>query len=106
MRTYNDVTKRPASWGHMAIRHILIPMVPGVFFIFSAIASVVYEASYDYYYDYYTATDFSTGLSVIAWLAWLGFNITDLVMLANSPRKQGLKDKLAKTVVLDETYRL
>ncbi len=105
MRVYATTTGRPATWGHMAIRNILIPLVPSLLFVFAGIASLVYEGSYDYYYDYYTATDYSTALNILSWFVWAVLKIVDLVMISNSPTMQGIKDKLAKTVVLDESFR-
>lgn len=99
MRTYGTVLARPATWGHMAVRQFLIPQALSVVFIPYWIAMASYDP-----YSYYS-TDYSAVFSLLANLAYLGFYIAELVVMLNSPLRQRITDKWAKTVILDESYR-
>jgi hypothetical protein len=79
MQVYSRDTKRPASWGHMAIRQFLIPMtyyVPGMLL---GIASG------------------ARGLVLVGWCIILG----DAITLLASQNNFRLTDMWAKTVVLN-----
>lgn len=105
MRVYSTQTSRPATWGNMFIRDFLIPFSAFLLFIPAYIALFSYEDSYSYYYGDYTGTNYAPLFFVLAFIVIIAYVITDLIMFFNSPTKQSLKDKLAKTVVLDESYR-
>ena len=101
MKTYGTVLARPASWGHMAIRNFLIPLVVSIAYIPFYISLLSFYSDYSYY---------GYGNPYDAWY-WIGnlvslaFYITSLVMFLNSSTNQSLQDRLAKTVVLDESVR-
>jgi uncharacterized RDD family membrane protein YckC len=99
MKTYGTVLARPASWGHMAIRNFLIPLVVSITYIPFYIA---FLASYDSYYGYSGEAD---ALQWIGNLVSFAFYLTSFVMFLNSSTNQTLQDRFAKTVVLDESVR-
>jgi uncharacterized RDD family membrane protein YckC len=84
MRTYATTTNRPATWGHMAIRSLLIPLVFGAVYLLLWFASL-YDA----------IGPFLTLIIVV----------TELILFFTSPINQRLTDRWAKTVILDETPR-
>jgi hypothetical protein len=98
MRTYGTVLARPANWGHMAIRNFLIPVTVSIAYVPFYISLL----SYDSYYGYGSPYDIWYWIGNFVLLA---FYVTSLVMFLNSSTNQTLQDKLAKTVVLDESYR-
>jgi len=102
MRVYGTTTNRPATWGHMAIRTILIPWV----------ASFVYLpywfTALNYGFLGYALTDpfyYMNGWYAFGTLASIAIFIVDLVLFFTSPLNQRISDRWAKTVVLDETPR-
>ena len=102
MRVYATTTNRPATWGHMAIRTILIPWL----------ASFVYLPFYfnaiNYGYFTYALTDpfyYADGWYAFGSLLSLAIFVVDLVLFFSSPLNQRISDRWAKTVVLDETPR-
>ena len=99
MKTYGTVLARPASWGHMAIRNFLIPLVVSITYIPFYIA---FLASYDSYYGYSGEAD---ALQWIGNLVSFAFYLTSFVMFLNSSTNQTLQDRFAKTVILDESVR-
>ncbi len=99
LRTYGTVHSRPATWGHMAVRQLLIPLT----YYLVVIPVWIADASYDPY-SYYS-TDYTVIAGVFALIAYVGIFILELITLSNSPIRQRLTDKWAKTVVLDESYR-
>jgi uncharacterized RDD family membrane protein YckC len=103
-RVYNATTGRPASWGLMALRQFLIPMIPSAIIWIGLIVGAAYSP-YDYYGDYNYSTNYGPMISGIGYLLSFAFYLTDFIMMVNSPLKQGLRDRMAKTVVLDETVR-
>jgi len=98
MRTYGTVLARPASWGHMAIRNFLIPLVVSIAYIPFYIGAATYDPYYGYGGDYYA-------LQWIGNLVSFAFYVTSFVMFLNSSTNQTLPDRFAKTVVLDESVR-
>ena len=99
MTTYNTVTKRPATWGHMAIRQILIPLSLYMLFIPALIASANYQPYYDYYdYGFQSYALLAFGALFLVAAAY----ITELVFMLVSQTNQGLRDRWVKTVILDE----
>ena len=102
MKVYATTTNRPATWGHMAIRTILIPWV----------ASFVYLPYWFTLINYgafrYALTDpfvYGGGWYAFGSLLYLGIFILDVVLFFNSPMNQRISDRWAKTVVIDETPR-
>jgi uncharacterized RDD family membrane protein YckC len=96
MKVYGSMTNRPATWGHMAIRTILIP----------------WTGSFVYLPYWFTAindgylTDplyFVNGWYLFGTLITIAIFITDLVLFFSSPHNQRISDRWAKTVVLDVT---
>ena len=109
MKVYGTTTNRPATWGHMAIRTILIPWV----------ASFVYLPfwlnAFNYGYLTYALTapfayvndPFAYGSNWYVIGSFLSFAIfvVDLILFFTSPLNQRISDRWAKTVVLDENQR-
>lgn len=100
MRVYATTTNRPATWGHMAIRTILIPWV-GSFVYLPYWFSVINYG----YLSYALANPFGYAGGLYAFGSFLSFGIfvLDLVLFFSSPLNQRISDRWAKTVVLDET---
>ena len=102
MKVYGTTTNRPASWGHMAIRTILIPWV----------ASFVYLpfwfTALNYGYLGSALTDpfyYMNSWYVIGSFLSFAIFVADLIIFFSSPLNQRISDRWAKTVVLDETQR-
>jgi uncharacterized RDD family membrane protein YckC len=100
MRVYATTTNRPATWGHMAIRTILIPWLVGFAFLPFYFNLLNYGYLSSFYYDpfYYGGGWFVFGMFI-----YLGYVVLELVLFFSSPRNQRFTDRWAKTVVLDET---
>jgi uncharacterized RDD family membrane protein YckC len=100
MRTYGSRTHRPATWGHMAIRTILIPLAFAAVYLPSWIENINYVYySYDPFYFMQSGWyGFGTFLTLVIF-------IIELVLFFVSPINQRLTDRWAKTVILDETPR-
>lgn len=94
MRVYSLTTGKPATWGHMAIRQLLIPMTYSLTLIpfFFMALSIAADGS-----------DFSTngmiGLGEIAYFALL---LLDALWIFNGDKRQRLTDAWAKTYVVNE----
>ena len=103
MKVYGTTTNRPVSWGHMAIRTILIPWA------FSFVYLPYWFTALNYGYLSYAITDpfyyMGGGWYAFGTLLSLGIFILDLVLFFSSPINQRISDRWAKTVVLDETPR-
>jgi uncharacterized RDD family membrane protein YckC len=102
MKVYGTTTNRPVSWGHMAIRTILIPWV------FSFVYLPYWFTALNYGYLSYAITDpfyyMNSWYAIGTFLSFAIF-VVDLVLFFSSPLNQRISDRWAKTVVLDETQR-
>ena len=97
IRVINNVTKQPASWGHMLLRQFLIPFtmtiswyIPYMVFLLSGAA-----------YGFNTAMIISFVISVILGIA---LYVVDFVWLF-SPNHRRLIDYWAKTIVVNEANK-
>lgn len=95
MRTYGTDLKRQATWGHMAVRQILIPLA------ISMIRVPVIIMSFDSYY--YSPYGFNGGLDALLTLAIWGFWLADAIIMFTHFKRQRIIDKWAKTIILDES---
>ena len=102
MKVYATTTNRPATWGHMAIRTILIPWVASFVYLPYWFTLINYGA---FEYAFTDPFVIAGGWYAFGSLVYLGIFITDLVLFFNSPMNQRISDRWAKTVVLDETPR-
>ena len=102
MKVYGTTTNRPASWGHMAIRTILIPWVASFVYLPFWFTALNYGYLGDALVDpfYYINNWYIIG----SFLSFAIF-VVDLILFFTSPRNQRISDRWAKTVVLDETQR-
>lgn len=100
MRVYATTTNRPATWGHMAIRTILIPWLASFVYLPYWFALINYGVL-----QYAIVDPFYYAGGWYAFGSFLSFGIfvLDLVLFFSSPLNQRISDRWAKTVVLDET---
>ena len=104
MRVYGSRTKRPATWGHMAIRDLLIPMAYGIpGFILAFLLTYLFSGPYFFNslfnsYDYGYASPIST-LTFYFFVSAPG--LIDTLMIFNGPTNMRFRDRWAKTVVLN-----
>lgn len=102
MRVYGTTTNQPVTWGHMAIRTILIPLVANAVYIpywLSVISygGLVSAITQPYYYG--------NSLYMLGLFLYFVIFVIDLVLFFTSPLNQRISDRWAKTLVLDETPR-
>jgi uncharacterized RDD family membrane protein YckC len=102
MKVYGTTTNRPATWGHMAIRTILIPWVASFVYLPFWFTALNYGYLGSALTDpfYYANNWYAIG----SFLSFAIF-VADLILFFNSPLNQRISDRWAKTVVLDETQR-
>ena len=97
MKVYGTTTNRPVSWGHMAIRTILIPWV------FSFVYLPYWFTALDYGYLSYAITDpfyyMNTWYAIGSFLS-IAIFVVDLVLFFSSPLNQRISDRWAKTCLL------
>jgi uncharacterized RDD family membrane protein YckC len=98
MRIYGTEQGRPANWAHMAIRSFLIPQTVNIAFLPFWIS--ILNGSTSFEGDYYFTFGYIFGV-----LISMAYSITEYVTIFTSPLNQRLSDRLAKTVVLDESFR-
>jgi uncharacterized RDD family membrane protein YckC len=92
VRVMSEVTNKPANWGHMAIRHFLIPLTMSLPFLIP--------------YYVWVFKGFSSNLSGIVLLGlclgmYLAVLVVDVVWLFGAKRRR-LVDYWAKTYVVNE----
>jgi uncharacterized RDD family membrane protein YckC len=94
MRVYSIDTGKPATWGHMAIRQALIPLVFSCvyipFFVIAMSAAVDYN-------DAISSSIATTG-SIAIW----ALQLTDAFWILKGDDRQRLTDKWARTYVVNE----
>lgn len=93
IRVMNEKTQKPVSWGHMAIRQILIPLASSLFFLVPYALLISQE--------FVGATITSASLFALSFCVYLAIWITDFVWLVTKSNRR-LIDYWAKTVVVNE----
>lgn len=94
MRVYSIDTGKPATWGHMAVRQILIPLafscltIP--FIIFAMSASIDFNDA------------ISSSISDAGVFAVWALQLTDALWIFKGTDRQRLTDKWARTYVVNE----
>ncbi len=102
MKVYGTTTNRPVTWGHMAIRTILIP------WSFSFVYLPFWFTALNYGYLTSALADpfyYANNWYAIGTFLSVAIFVVDLVLFFSSPINQRISDRWAKTVVLDETQR-
>jgi uncharacterized RDD family membrane protein YckC len=94
MRVYSLTTGKPVTWGHMAVRQLLIPLTYSLTLIpfFFMALSIAADGS-----DY--STGGMIGLGQIMYFALL---LLDILWIFNGQARQRLTDAWAKTYVVNE----
>jgi uncharacterized RDD family membrane protein YckC len=93
VRVIGEATGMPATWGHMAIRQILIPMATSIFFVipYSLLISR----------DFTTASAINSVLVLICLGLYLAVWLVDIFWLFTGNNRR-LIDYWAKTIVVNE----
>ncbi len=102
IRVYSADTGRPASWGHMAVRQLLIPMAFSLIFWIPMIALGGLSALIT---DPYSQEAVGQGMGVLVILLYLlafGFQLTDAFWILKGNARRRITDLWAKTDVLNE----
>jgi len=96
MRVHSIDTGKPATWGHMAIRQILIPMA------FSMVSLPFTIAAFSLAAD--EGSDISIGLSfILGYILYFVFLLVDSLWIFRDKESKRLTDVWAKTVVVNES---
>lgn len=93
MRIFSIDTKKPASWGHMALRQFVLPLAYVIIPFILIIAGAAM-----------TSNDGNSGAAFIisGYVIGLGIGLTDIFWIFKGEERQRLVDKFARTVVLNE----
>jgi uncharacterized RDD family membrane protein YckC len=94
MRIYSIDTGKPATWGHMAVRQLLIPLA------FSCVYIPFFVLAMSTAIDYNQAL--SSTIASFGSLAVLGLQLADSFWILRGDDKQRLTDKWARTFVVNE----
>jgi uncharacterized RDD family membrane protein YckC len=95
MRVYSTDTKKPASWGHMALRQIVLPFSYGIIsFIFIGIGVAM---------D--TNGDGGKAFVSFGYLLAVALFCVDAFWIFKSEKRQRVTDIFAKTAVLNESIK-
>jgi hypothetical protein len=94
MRIYSIDTGKPATWGHMAVRQLLIPLA------FSCVYIPFFVLAMSTAIDYNQAL--SSTIASFGSLAVLGLQLADSFWILRGDDKQRLTDKWARTYVVNE----
>ena len=99
VRVMNEVTKKPATWGHMAIRNYLIPIAFAIPFYLTVInqASPVPFADF----IYFDGQGLNSLISIFSVMGYIVFLVLDAVWMFRTKRKR-LVDLWVKTYVINE----
>ena len=93
VRVMNEVTKKPATWGHMAIRNYLIPTAFAIPFYLSVINSQ--------YYILFPDDNQNILIIIFCLMGYIVFLVLDAVWMFRIKRKR-LVDLWVKTYVINE----
>lgn len=93
VRVMNQVTKKPATWGHMAIRNYLIPMAFAIPLHLSVINSQ--------FYILFPEDTLNILVIIFCLMAYIVFLVLDAVWMFRTKRKR-LVDLWVKTYVINE----
>jgi uncharacterized RDD family membrane protein YckC len=94
MRVYSIDTGKPATWGHMAVRQLLIPLA------FSCVYIPFFVVAMSAAIDYNEAI--SSSIAGFGTLAIWALEITDAFWILKGDERQRLTDKWARTYVVNE----
>lgn len=99
LRVVGEVERNNASWGHMAIRQLLIPVtfgIPG--WIFQLLAG--FNSGFD---DAYSSDPFAgQGLALLGSLIGLAITLIDALWILKGGQLKRVTDIWAKTIVVNE----
>lgn len=98
LRVYGTELKRPANWAHMAIRNFLIPFTVNLSYFPYWLGIINGSISVD-------DSPYSSPSYLFALVITFAFSIAELITFFTSPTRQKISDRIAKTVVLDESVR-
>lgn len=93
VRVMNEVTKKPATWGHMAIRNYLLPTAFAIPFYLSVINSQ--------YYILFPDDNQNILIIIFCLMGYIVFLVLDAVWMFRAKRKR-LVDLWVKTYVINE----
>jgi len=97
LRVYSQDSKQPVTWGHMALRQLLLPLTLGLALFLIIATSESINASRNSF-------DLTLPLATV-YISYTGFLILvllDAIWILKDGARQRLVDKIAKTDVLDE----
>jgi uncharacterized RDD family membrane protein YckC len=94
MRVYSIDTGKPATWGHMAVRQLLIPLA------FSCIYIPFFVIAMSAAVDYNDAI--SSSIATVGSLSIWALELTDAFWILKGDERQRLTDKWARTYVVNE----
>ena len=95
MRVYSIDTGKPATWGHMAVRQLLIPLA------FSCVYIPFFVVAMSSAIDYNQAV--SSSIATIGSIAIFALQLTDSFWILRGDERQRLTDKWARTYVVNES---
>lgn len=94
MRVYSIDTGKPASWGHMAVRQLLIPLAFSCVYIPFMIAALAVSVD---------SSELATGsVAIFGSLAVFALQLTDALWILRGNDRQRLTDAWARTYVVNE----
>lgn len=94
MRVYSIDTGKPASWGHMAVRQLLIPLAFSCVYIPFMIAAMAVSVD---------SSELATGsVAIFGSLAVFALQLTDALWILRGNDRQRLTDAWARTYVVNE----
>jgi len=103
IRVYSSDTGRPASWGHMAVRQLLIPITFSLIFW---IPLILLGGLNNVISDPYSQESISQGFSILLLILYLlafVLQLTDAFWILKGNGRHRLTDLWAKTDVLNES---
>ena len=110
MRVINAKNGRPVSWGHMALREILIPMAAAIPLSILAIGAILAAHpstnSNSAFSWELNAGGLSATLFILYYLYAIIWTFTDALWIFKGDKRQRLVDKFAKTQVINEAVEL
>ena len=94
MRVYSLDTGKPASWGHMAVRQLLIPLAFSCVYIPFFVTAMAVSVD---------SSDIATGsVAILGSLAVFAIQLTDSLWIFKGDNRQRLTDAWARTYVVNE----
>jgi uncharacterized RDD family membrane protein YckC len=94
IRVYGEVKNRPANWGHMLVRQLLLPGMLTFFFYIPYLIYIIGDGRYTF--------DAISGVGMFLLVAsYVALLIIDIVWIFG-PQRRRLLDYLSKTYVVNE----